>query len=97
MKIQTLSLLCLLALAGCHAHRDDASTAASTGAKADKSSEKTRDSLMDRSMQVQDQHWASNPAGTSSAAAPAAASSSSSAIHAGATPATMDSPAATKH
>jgi|GEM_PF-5842454 len=82
MKTTLLPLLALLSLAGCHAARDKDATpvaqaAATTPSVAgdEKAEQKARDQMMDKSMSVQDQHWASTettPAGSSSSTGAAA-------------------------
>jgi len=82
MKAALVILVSTLCLAGCHATRQKNASpagpaAASTlpSSKLDKSVEKSRDTMLDKSMNVQDEHWASSPAKASTATVPANAAS----------------------
>ena len=82
MKVVALSVIlaATLGVAGCHANPTkqaspgaDAASSAPASSASGKSLEKSRDSLMGKDMDVQNQHWTADPAASSSAAAPAAA------------------------
>ena len=78
--LSTLTLVAVLGLAGCHASRDKAASSSrpapssSTAASGtDKAIEKSRDAMMSKDMDLQNEHWASTPAASSTAATPVAA------------------------
>ncbi len=88
MKAAALTLATAACLAGCHANPTrqastgvPAASSSTAASKPDKSLEKSRNSLLDKTMNVQGQHWATDPAPASTATttpSPATASSAAS-------------------
>lgn len=81
MKAALILLAATAGLAACHADSTkDASpsqptvTATAPSSKADTSMEKSRDSLLDKNMAIDNQHWTTNPAAASSATTPSSIS-----------------------
>lgn len=79
MKVVLLALVATLPLAACHASKDHGSadnppdtnpSAATHGAI-----EQSRDAMLDKSMNVQNEHWVTSPATTATSAAPSRAAS----------------------
>lgn len=80
MKAATVPLLAALCLAGCHADRtgktpstEPAPGTSTASAKTDKSFEEARDSMLGKNTDIESQHWATNPATSSTATTPASA------------------------
>lgn len=92
----TLTLVAMFGLTACHANRDKPvasdGPAASSSAPASgtaKAIEKSRNAMMDKSMDIQSEHWASTPAASSTTASSPAATPGTTA------PPTVATPAAT--
>lgn len=80
MKAATITFITALCLAGCHADRTEkapsaehAADSSTASAKTDKSFEEARDSMLGKNTDIESQHWATNPAASSTATTPASA------------------------
>lgn len=80
MKAATITFITALCLAGCHADRTEkapsaepAADSSTASAKTDKSFEEARDSMLGKNTDIESQHWATNPATSSTATTPASA------------------------
>lgn len=84
MKVALLALAATLALAGCHASKESSNAGTPAGttssASTDGAIEKSRNAMLDKSMNVQDEHWVTSPATTATSAAPASAASAAPAV-----------------
>lgn len=80
MKAATILVVATLVLAGCHADRSADTTPAPAAdavtSKPESSLKDSRDSLLDKNMGIDSQHWASSPTAASSSTTPSGASSS---------------------
>lgn len=95
MKAAAITLATALCLAGCHANRNNetsptgpAPSTSSATAKTDKTLEKSRDAMLGKNTDIENQHWATDPAAASTATTPALAPGTT-------TPSSTSSPAAT--
>jgi hypothetical protein len=80
MKASTTTLFAAFLLVGCHADRSretpstvPAPSTSTAAVKADKSFEKSRDAMLGKNTSIDSQHWATDPAASSTSTTPAVA------------------------
>lgn len=79
MKVALVALLATLGLAACHASKDvdhaDVPTDTTSAAAPDGAIEQSRNAMLDKSMDVQNEHWVTSPATAATSAVPSRAAS----------------------